>query len=142
MEEFDFDGYDLVISSSSAFSHGIITPVGTKHLCYCHSPMRYAWDWTNEYREENSIRGAKLLFYAPLMKYLREWDRLAAKKSTTYVANSRNVQKRLRKYYRLDSDVIYPPVDTDRFRSSDKHSNYFLIVSTLTPYKKIDLAQN
>lgn len=140
IEEFDFDGFDLVISSSGAFSHGIITPVNTKHLCYCHSPMRYAWDWANEYREEHGIRGLKALFYAPLIKYLREWDYLASDRVTSYVANSRNVQKRLKKYYRATSDVIYPPVDVDRFRANDKHSNYFLIVSTLTPYKRIDLA--
>lgn len=140
VEEFDFSDYDLVISSNTAFSHGIITPVNTKHLCYCHSPMRYAWDWANEYREENSIKGLKTLLYAPLMKYLRKWDFLAADRADAFIANSRNVKNRISKYYKMDSEVIYPPVDIDRFRVSDKHSGYFLIVSTLTPYKKIDLA--
>ncbi|MBD3360488.1 glycosyltransferase [Candidatus Peregrinibacteria bacterium] len=140
VENFDFEEYDIVISSNTAYSHGIITPLDTIHLCYCHSPMRYAWDWANEYREENNIRGVKLLLYAPLMKYLREWDYLASDRPTAYIANSKNVQKRIKKYYRKDSDVIYPPVDVEKFRVSDKHSNYFLIVSTLTPYKKIDQA--
>lgn len=140
IEEFDFEEYDLVISSSTAFSHGILTPIHTKHICYCHSPMRYAWDWANEYQDENKLKGFKSLFYAPLIKYLREWDYLAADRPDCYIANSRNVHGRLKKYYRLDSDVIYPPVDVDKFRVNEKHSGFFLIVSTLTPYKKIDLA--
>ncbi len=140
VEDFDFEEFDLVISSSSAYAHGIITPLHTKHLCYCHSPMRYAWDWSNEYRKEHDISGLKTWLYSPLLKSLRTWDKIAADRPTKYLANSRNVQKRLKKYYRADSDIVYPPVDCDRFRASDKHSNYFLIVSTLTPYKKIDLA--
>lgn len=140
MEEFDFSGFDLVISSSTAFSHGIITPLEARHICYCHSPMRYAWDWANEYREENKLKGLKTLFYAPLMKYLREWDLIASDRPTAYIANSQNVKNRLRKYYRKESEVIYPPVDISKFHTSATHSDYFLIVSTLTPYKKIDLA--
>lgn len=140
MEEMDFDEYDLVISSSSAFAHGLVTSLKTKHLCYCHSPMRYAWDWSAEYREENKISGLKALLYAYLMKYLREWDRIAADRPDAYIANSRNVQGRLKKYYSADSEIIYPPVDTSRFKTHADHSNYFLIVSTLTPYKKVDLA--
>ncbi|MFH1533993.1 MAG: glycosyltransferase [Nitrospirota bacterium] len=140
VEEFDFSDYDLVISSNTAFSHGILTPLKTKHLCYCHSPMRYAWDWSNEYRKENKISGLKSVFYSPLIKYLREWDFLAADRADTYIANSRNVKNRISKYYKQDSEVIYPPVDIDRFKTSKSHSGYFLIVSTLTPYKKIDLA--
>jgi len=102
--------------------------------------MRYAWDWTNEYREENNIGGLKMLFYAPLMKYLREWDFLAADRPDFYIANSSNVKNRLTKYYRVDSEVVYPPVEVDRFKVGKEHSGYFLIVSTLTPYKKVDLA--
>ncbi len=140
VEDFDFSDYDLVLSSSTAFSHGILTPLKTKHLCYCHSPMRYAWDWSNEYREENKIKGLKAMLYAPLIKYLREWDFLAADRADAYIANSRNVRNRISKYYKQDSEVIYPPVDIDRFKISKSNSGYFLIVSTLTPYKKIDLA--
>lgn len=140
MEELDLEEFDLVISSNTAFAHGIITNVNTKHLCYCHSPMRYAWDWSNEYRQENNIKGLKGLLYAPLIKYLREWDKIAADRPTEYVANSVNVQRRLKKYYAVNSDILYPPVDVERFRASENKENYFLIVSTLTPYKKIDLA--
>lgn len=142
MEDFDFEGFDLVISSSTAFSHGIITPIKTTHICYCHSPMRYAWDWANEYKKENDISGLKKFFYAPVIKYLRQWDGIAADRPDKYIANSVNVKNRLKKYYRVDSDVVYPPVDVGRFKVSRKNSNYFLIVSTLTPYKKIDLAIN
>lgn len=140
IEEFDLSGFDLVISSSNSYAHGIITSLDTKHLCYCHSPMRYAWDWSSEYREENNIRGIKNLFYTPLIKYLREWDKIAADRPDSYIANSHHVAKRLKKYYGAQSDVIYPPVNTERFRAKEGNSGYFLILSALTPYKKIDLA--
>jgi glycosyltransferase involved in cell wall biosynthesis len=140
IEELNFGGYDLVISSNTAFAHGIVTDLNTKHVCYCHSPMRYAWDWANEYLKENEIRGLKRVFLAPILKSLREWDMVAADRPDHYIANSKNVQKRLKKYYKVDSEVIYPPVETERLASSHKTENYFLIVSTLTPYKKIDLA--
>ncbi|MBI5754372.1 glycosyltransferase [Candidatus Peregrinibacteria bacterium] len=140
IEELDLSEYDLVISSSTAFSHGLVTNLKTRHLCYCHSPMRYAWDYANEYREENGLNGWKKLLYAPLMKYLREWDRTAADRPDKYLANSANVRNRLKKYYQAESDIVYPPVDVERFRAKESNENYFLIVSTLTPYKKIDLA--
>ncbi|MBL4694076.1 glycosyltransferase [Candidatus Gracilibacteria bacterium] len=141
IEELDFSEFDLVISSSTTYSHGIITGIDTMHLCYCHSPMRYAWDWCNEYQKENNIRGFKKFLYAPLMKYLREWDIAACDRPDSYMANSRNVQKRISKYYRQESEIVYPPVDTERFKVIQaKHSDYFLIVSTLTPYKRVDLA--
>lgn len=140
IEDFNLEEYDLVISSNTAFSHGVVTSLKTKHVCYCHSPMRYAWDWASEYREENNIKGVKKMLYAPLVKYLREWDFIAADRPDVYIANSHNVKKRIKKYYREESDVIYPPVDIDRFRAGVENEDYFLIVSTLTPYKKIDLA--
>lgn len=140
MEDFDLDEFDVVISSSSAFAHGLVTSLNTKHICYCHSPMRYAWDWASEYRKENNIRGFKKLLYLPLINYLRTWDQIASDRPTKYLANSTTVKGRIRKYYNQDSKVLYPPVDTERFRASEKHEGYFLIVSTLTPYKKIDLA--
>lgn len=140
IEDFNFEGFDLVISSSTVFGHGIVTSIKTKHICYCHSPMRYGWDWSNEYQKENDISGFKKLLYSPVIKYLRQWDFLASDRPDKYIANSENVKKRIKKYYRVDSEVIYPPVDIERFKVSKNHLNYFLIVSTLTPYKKIDLA--
>lgn len=140
MEEMNFDEFDLLISSSNSYAHGIVTSLKTKHLCYCHSPMRYAWDWASEFVEENNIKGLKKVLYTPLIKYLRSWDKIASDRPDMYLANSSNVQKRISKYYRLDSEVVYPPVDTERFDLQKEHSDYFLIVSTLSPYKKVDLA--
>lgn len=140
IEEFDFSGYDLVLSSSSAYSHGVVVPSNVTHICYCHSPMRYAWDHASEYIEENHISGFKRIVYSVLMKQLREWDRLSADRPDKYLANSKTVADRLKKYYRLDSDVLYPPVDVKRFSNEGEKGDYFLIVSTLTPYKRIDLA--
>ncbi len=140
IEEFDFSSYDLVLSSSNSFAHGIITNSETKHICYCHSPMRYAWDWSNEYIKENNITGIKSFFYSYLIKYLREWDKISSDRPDKYIANSVNVQRRIKKYYGLSSELIYPPVNVDRFEVKEKHLDYFLVVSNLTPYKKIDLA--
>lgn len=140
VEEWDFSGFDLVISSSSAFTHGIITPTSTKHLCYCHSPMRFAWDWTHEYIEEQKIGRLKRIAIAHLLKKIREWDCVSADRPDSIIANSKHVQRRIKKYYRRDSEVIYPPVDISRFKTSKSHEDFFLIISTLTPYKRIDLA--
>lgn len=140
IEELDLSGYDLVISSSSAFAHGVIVQTNTKHICYCHSPMRYAWDHASEYMEENNIHGLKKIYYSWLIKRLREWDKVAGARPDKYVANSKHVAKRIKKYYGEESTVVYPPVDTEKFKLNEKNSDYFLIVSTLTPYKKIDLA--
>ncbi len=140
IEELDFSGYDLVVSSSAAYSHGLIVPLDTKHICYCHSPMRYAWDHASEYLEENRVSGWKKILYALLMKNLREWDQVAAQRPDKYLANSQAVALRLKKYYKVDSSVVFPPVDVHKFKVTEENSDYFLIVSTLTPYKKIDLA--
>lgn len=140
VEEMDFDEFDLVISSNSAYTHGIVTSLDTKHICYCHSPMRYAWDWANEYIKENNITGIKRLLYAPLIKRLREWDLVCSDRPDKYLANSINVSKRLKKYYKAESEVVYPPVEVENFRAVDGHEDYYLIVSTLSPYKRVDLA--
>lgn len=140
IEELDLSGYDLVISSSAAYSHGLIVPVDTKHICYCHSPMRYAWDHAPKYLEENRISGWRKILYALLMKNLREWDQVAAQRPDKYLANSQTVALRLKKYYKVDASVVFPPVDVHKFKVTEENSDYFLIVSTLTPYKRIDLA--
>ncbi len=139
IESFDFSDYDLVISSSSAFAHGIVTNLETKHLCYCHSPMRYAWDYTNEYKKE---KGGKLkqFLISWLLHKVRMWDQIAANRVDQYIANSTNVQKRIQKYYRMNSQVIYPPVKLERFKVKKERQNYYLIVSALSGFKRIDLA--
>lgn len=140
IEEWDFSQFDLVISSSSAFAHGIVTPEKTRHICYFHSPMRFAWDWTHEYIEEQRVGPIKKIAIAHLLKKIRMWDQTAADRPDFAIANSKNVQRRIKKYYRRDSTVIYPPVDVERFKISRSSEDFFLIVSTLTPYKRIDLA--
>lgn len=140
MEKFDFRGYDLVISCNSAYAHGIITPVETFHICYCNSPMRYAWDWYHEYLKEQKVGGFKRAAIAYLMKKIRTWDKIASDRPDFYIANSKNVARRIKKYYRLDSKVIYPPVDVSRFQIQKKHADFFLVVATLSPYKRVDLA--
>lgn len=146
VERLPLSEYDLVISSSSAFSKGIITRPNTLHICYCHTPMRYAWDWTHEYARENGYdRGLKGIGYRLLTHYLRLWDQASAERVDSWIANSKNVANRIQKYYRKPATVIYPPVDlpdTAKATASEPPTDkpYFLIVSRLSPYKKIDLA--
>jgi len=140
VERWDFRDYDLVISSSSAFAHGIITPLRTRNICYCHSPARFLWDYSQEYLQENKITGIKKLFVNSLLKDLRIWNQLSAKRVDRFLANSATVQKRIQKYYRTTAEVVHPPVEVSKIRMSGHHENYFLIVSQLTNYKRIDLA--
>jgi len=142
VEEFDLSGFDVVISSSDSFAHGVITKPTTFHLCYCHTPMRYAWDWANEYLAENNIGyGLKGLFVRNIIHNLRIWDRVAADRVDQYLANSENVRERIAKYFRAQAEVVYPPVDLLGIQPSGKpHEDYYLIVSRIEPYKKIKLA--
>ena len=138
IEQFDFSRYDAVISSSSAFAHGIKVPEGVKHISYVHSPMRYAWDYAHEYSKGMS----KLMRFlvASKLKDIRVWDYEVASRPKIIVANSEHVQKRISKYWRQTSMVIHPPVEVKKFSPSAQHEDYFLIVSALTPFKRIDLA--
>jgi glycosyltransferase involved in cell wall biosynthesis len=140
VEQWDFSDYDLVISSSSAFAYGIITPLHTKHICYCHSPARFLWDYAHEYQREHKIRGFKKILVNSLLKDLRIWNRLSAHRVDHFIANSQTVANRIQKYYRRKSEIIYPPVEVSKIHPSKHHENYFLIVSQLTNYKRIDLA--
>lgn len=139
IESFDFSDYDLVISSSSAFAHGVVTNLETRHICYCHSPMRYVWDYTNEYKKEKGGK-VKQFLISWLFYGIRIWDQVAASRVDKYLANSRNCQNRIKKYYRTGSQVILPPVDIQRFQVTNKHNNNYLIISTLAAYKRIDVA--
>lgn len=140
IEQFDLSGYDLVISSSNAYAHGVVTNLRTKHICYCHSPMRYAWDWTHKYLGEQNLSGATKMFAMKRLEKVRMWDMAAADRVDKYIANSCTVAGRIQKYYRQEAEVIYPPVNVRRFSPKKTNENYFLIVSTLMPYKRIDLA--
>jgi glycosyltransferase involved in cell wall biosynthesis len=138
-EQFDLSEFDLVISNKSGFCHGIVTPPETLHIDYCLTPTRYVWDYFSYARREGIGRLANF-FLQPLLACLRAWDRLAADRVDHFVAISGQVQRRIRKYYRRDSTIIYPPVETGRFTPADSCDDYFLIVSRLIPYKRIDLA--
>ncbi len=140
IESLDFSEFDLVISSSNAYAHGILTPSHATHICYCHSPMRYAWDYAHEYLNEQNIGAIKRYVTEKLIHGVRFWDQIAADRADHYIANSNHVRKRIKKYYRSNADVLYPPVDTKRFHLSPEHDDFFLIVSALTPFKKIDMA--
>lgn len=140
IEEFDFSGYDVVLSSSQSYAHGVLTPVATTHISYCHSPTRYLWDYTHQYMEDHHYTGLKGLYIAGKMRQVREWDFLASDRPDSYLANSENVRKRIQKYYGKESEVVYPPVEIERFEVSHESEDYFLIVSQLSPYKRVDLA--
>jgi glycosyltransferase involved in cell wall biosynthesis len=140
IEAFDLSDYDLVISSSNSFAHGILTASQAQHICYCHSPMRYAWDYTHEYLGEQKAGALKRLVIERIIRNVRMWDQLAADRVDRYIANSRHVRNRIRKYYRKEATILYPPVDTQYFKPQKEHQNYFLIVAALTPFKKLDMA--
>ncbi|MFA6553683.1 MAG: glycosyltransferase [Patescibacteria group bacterium] len=139
-ESYDLTGFDVVLSDSSALAKGILTPPKTLHICYCHTPTRYLWSDHNEVidkLERNWLVGRMSQLYR---SYLRQWDRLAADRVDKFIANSRFVAHRIKKYYKHDSVVIHPPVDTSKFSIAEKVGDYFLIVSRLRPYKKVDIA--
>jgi glycosyltransferase involved in cell wall biosynthesis len=139
LESFDLRGYDLVVSSESGPAKGVITSSSTCHVCYCHTPMRYLWDLYPAYRNEWTASRWKRAAMTPLTNYLRLWDFVSAQRVDRFIANSRNVGTRIWKTYRRESDVIYPPVDVDSFHWKPAE-DYFLIVSELVPYKRIDSA--
>lgn len=147
VEFFDLSGYDIVISSASALIKGLITKPGTLHICYCHTPTRYLWSDTHEYINDLKYNKYFKKIISLVLNYIRIWDRQAADRVDIFVANSKTVQKRIKKYYKRDSTVIYPPVETEKYRSLSRKSalprkagDYFLIGCRLAPYKKVDLA--
>lgn len=145
VELFDLKGYDLVLSSSGAFSHGVLTHPGTTHLCYCHSPMRWVWDWHREFLAERGIRqGLPLYFTEMVLSRLRLWDTLSASRVDHWIANSQTVSERISKYYRQLSQVIHPPVDTTFFDCQAiewrEQPAYALSVSRLDRTKRLDIA--
>ena len=139
-ESFDFSDYDLVLSNKSGFCHGIITPPGTHHICYCLTPTRYLWDFRT-YAQREGIGRLTQGLLRPVLGFLRLWDRVAADRVDQFVAISKTVQQRIAKVYRRESTIIYPPVDIERFSlSTGRIEDYYLVVSRLIPYKRVDLA--
>lgn len=139
IESLDFSGYDLVISSSSAFAKGVITHPGTVHLCYCHTPMRFGWS-ADSYAEREQWGPMVRTLLPMVTERLRRWDLRTANRPTVYLANSTVVAQRIQRNYHRDARVVYPPVEIDRVRPGGEQGEYFLVVSRLVPYKRVDLA--
>lgn len=138
-EGLDLGAYDVVLSNKSGFCHGVITPPETLHVCYCLSPTRYVWRY-HDYARREGLGPLARLALAPLLSRLRVWDRVAADRVDRFVAISSEIQRRILKYYRRESEIIHPPVDTQRFAPSSLYDDYFVVVGRQVPYKRIDLA--
>lgn len=139
-EQFDLSEYDMVISSSHSVAKGVITRSDQLHISYCHTPMRYVWDLYHLYlRQMGLTKGIKGNIVRLIFHYVRMWDYLASKRVDLFVANSRYIARRIRKHYGREATVIYPPVDTERFMPSRRRDDYFITVSHLVPYKRVDL---
>jgi len=139
IESFDLRGYDLIISSESGPAKGVLAPSSARHLCYCHTPMRYLWDLYPAYRNQWTHSRWKRAAMAPVANYLRLWDFASAARVDRFIANSHNVEARIRKIYRRDAEVIYPPVAVESFQHKPSE-DYFLVVSELVAYKQLDYA--
>lgn len=140
IESFDLNEYDLVISDSSAYANGVITLPETPHICYCHTPTRYLWCSTHEYIETARIPWPASVVVPYALNYLRTWDYNAAQRPDFYIANSKYIKQRIKKYYRQNSSVIYPFVEDKKFQFSEKKKDYYFMSGRLVPYKRFDLA--
>ncbi len=138
-ELFDLSEFDIVISSSHACAKGVITKPETMHICYCHTPMRYAWDNWHSYINEYKMNPILKSFGKKRIHKLRIWDRLSAERVDHFIANSNTTKKRISKYYRKDSHVIYPMIKASDYKIAKETKPYYLAVGRLTPYKKFDL---
>lgn len=137
IEQFDLSQYDLVLSTSHAVAKGVLTHPGQLHLCYCLTPMRYAWDLTHRYLESASI--LQRLLARPALHYLRNWDIASLSRVDRFAAISHYIAKRIKKNYGRDAEVIYPPVDVDHIPFRSKKEDFYIAVSRMVPYKKMDL---
>ncbi|WP_336935958.1 glycosyltransferase family 4 protein [Acinetobacter soli] len=140
IEQLDVSAYDVVLSSSHAVAKGVLTGPDQLHISYVHSPIRYAWDLQHQYlRELGLTQGIKALIVRWLLHKIRMWDYRTANGVDHFVANSKFIARRIKKVYGRDSDVIYPPVDTDRFTLRENKDDFYFTASRMVPYKKIDL---
>jgi glycosyltransferase involved in cell wall biosynthesis len=154
IEEFDFSRYDIVLSDSSSYAKGIITRPETLHICYMHTPMRYAWDDCQKYTQDFGLPEFVKKLVPFFMNPIRLWDKVSADRVDYFLANSEFVAKRIKKYYRKEASVIHPPVNVNQFYISEKQENpprlalgasrsevgYFLMVGRLIAYKRHDIA--
>lgn len=140
IEQFDLSHYDLIISSSYCVAKGVLTGPNQVHVCYCHSPMRYAWDHYHEYLEQlNLKKGLKGLFVRWQLHKIRTWDVRSSNSVDVFLANSSFVAKRIAKIYRRESVLLYPPVDTRLFSLQERKDDYYVTAGRLVPFKRIDL---
>lgn len=142
IEEFDFTKYDIVLSDSSSFAKGIITRPETLHVCYMHTPMRYAWDDCQKYTQDFGFPALVKKLVPFFMSPIRLWDKVSADRVDLFLANSQFVAKRIKKYYRKEAQVIHPPVNVDQFyiAKPEERQDYFLMVGRLIAYKRHDIA--
>jgi len=140
MERFDLSQYDAIISSSYAVSKGVLTGPNQLHLCYCHSPVRYAWDLQHQYLHQWRLdKGIKAMLATWILHKLRIWDHVTSNGVDRYMANSRFIARRIWKTYRRGSTVVYPPVDTAKFTPGGERGQHYVTVSRLVGYKRVDL---
>jgi glycosyltransferase involved in cell wall biosynthesis len=141
VEQFRFDAFDLVLSLSHCVAKSAITPERTRHLCYCFTPMRYAWDQFDAYFGPDRVGPLRRAAIRRVMNRLARWDRETASRANRYLAISQHVAQRIRRYYNREATIVYPPVDTTFYQPDQTPpGDHFLIVSALVPYKRIDLA--
>jgi len=138
-ERHNLHDYDVVLSSTSAFAKGVLTRPETMHISYCHTPTRYLWTDTHEYIQELKYNRLIKAFLPKIIHRLRMWDKMSVDRVDHFVANSCTVQHRINKYYRRNSSVIYPPVDTHKFQVSSEVGDYYVTGGRLVPYKRVDL---
>ncbi|MFN3874110.1 MAG: glycosyltransferase [Ignavibacterium sp.] len=140
IESLNFSKYDVIISSSHAVTKGIRKKPNQLHISYCHSPMRYIWDEAETYFEAAKLNsGVKKIIATRILNYLRKWDLKTAKRPDFLLANSNYIAEKLKRIYNLESTVIYPPVDVDKFSCVEQKDDYYFVASRLVPYKRIDL---
>lgn len=136
-ESFDLSDYDLILSSSSAYAKGVIPRPGAVHLCYCHTPMRFAWR-TRDYMDREDIHGLQGVFLPFALTYVRLWDVATSNRVDTFVANSHEVARRINRYYRRDAEIVPPPVDLPPYTPLPQ-GDFYLAGGRLIPYKRIEL---
>lgn len=139
VKSLDLSQYDLILSSSSGYAKGVRRHRNAIHICYCHTPMRWVWRYEDYAAREGFSRAARAVL-PPMLSALKRWDLSASQQPDYYIANSRVVARRIKKIYGRDATVIHPPIETDRFALAEKIDDYYLVLSRLMPYKRIDLA--
>src|SRR5512147_805423 len=135
----DLSNYDLVVSSSSGYAKGVQTSLDAIHVCYCHTPMRWAWNFEG-YANRESFGKSQRALLPMFIRGLRYWDEQASRQPDHFVANSKTVAARIRNVYDRSAEVIHPPIDVERFHVADIREDYYLVLSRLVSYKRIDLA--